>query len=326
MMQERFHHDVVILIPVFNDWASVAELLAQIDSLDPDAIPAAPRLAAVVVNDGGDNIQPEELRDLRVLSVYILTLVRNFGHQQAIAIGLAYISQHFECTNVVVMDGDGEDLPSDIVRLMDAQEQLPGRIVFASRTQRSEGVLFRFFYFLYRKLFHILTGESLSFGNFCIIPNVLVAKLSHIPDISTHFAAGALKARLPMATIPLKRGKRLFGDSKMGFVQLIIHGLRAFAVYLDVISVRLMLASLGVALVAAFGMTVVVLIRCFTDLAIPGWGTSTVLGFAILGLQSLLSASVMGMLHLSMRNQPPPPPMLSYNYHIAKCERWLKNN
>ena len=64
----------------------------------------------------------------------MLQLRRNLGHQRAIAVGLAYAEEHDPCDVVVIMDGDGEDDPKDVPRLLACCRQAGGReIVFAER-------------------------------------------------------------------------------------------------------------------------------------------------------------------------------------------------
>ena len=80
---------IALVIPVFNDWQSVGELLLAIDGL-PGLGDVA--LHAILVNDGSD--QPQQIafdprRCLRVRQLEVLNLVCNLGHQRAIAVGLA---------------------------------------------------------------------------------------------------------------------------------------------------------------------------------------------------------------------------------------------
>src|SRR6188474_2587228 len=130
----------VILIPVFNDWESVALVLPELEK----SLAAASRRAELILVDDCSIARPENLSITDSLnairSIDVLTLARNLGHQRAIAIGLSYIAMHRPCRAVVVMDGDGEDLASDVPRLLDAFDKSGGdHVVFAKRTRRSEG-------------------------------------------------------------------------------------------------------------------------------------------------------------------------------------------
>lgn len=308
--------DLIILIPVLDDSEALLVLLEKIDSLSvlqPDT------LAVLVVNDGGGEISLHKQYE-KIDALYVLTLVRNFGHQRAIAIGLAYLAENFECGNVVVMDGDGEDRPSEITRLIDSQKQFPEHIIFASRAKRFESRGFRFLYFWYKILFRVLTGVTISFGNFCIIPGQLLKKIVYVSDILSHFAAGTLRSKLPITTIPIERGKRYSGCSKMVFTSLVVHAFRAFAVYLDVLSMRLLLLSLAMGLIASIGFGSVIWIRCFTDIAIAEWATITFLSLAFVAWQGITSAFLMGMLYLAQRIHVADPPLVVYHRCVGKIE------
>ena len=64
------------------------------------------------------------------------------------------------------MDADGEDRPEDVPTLYKACEaEKYGKIIFAERAERSEGVPFKIGYGLYKKCFKILVGKEINFGN-----------------------------------------------------------------------------------------------------------------------------------------------------------------
>ena len=110
--------EVVICIPVFNDWPSASVLIDRIDAV---ASCRNLSLSLLLVDDGSSEPPPKHLSTSpkAIRSVEVLQLRRNLGHQRAIAIGLTFIHVEHPCAMVVVMDGDGEDLPDDIEALMD---------------------------------------------------------------------------------------------------------------------------------------------------------------------------------------------------------------
>ena len=264
--------ELVILTPVYNDWEVVRLLLAEIDA----ALAAAGEQAAVVVvNDGSQ--QPADLAGLSfvgIRSLSLLQLRRNLGHQRAIAVGLAYVEANVPCAAVVVMDADGEDRPQDVVRLLvAARQQSSDKIVFALRERRSEGVLFRVFYAIYRFIFQVLTGQTIRVGNFSLIPYSLLRRLVAVSEIWNHYASAVQRARLPCVYVPTNRGKRLAGRSTMNFVSLVTHGMSAISVHAETIGSRMLVLAVlfGAAILLAMGA--VVAVRLLTDLAIPGWAT-----------------------------------------------------
>src|SRR4051812_37592691 len=242
---------ILVLIPVFNDWPAVARLLIELDR----TLGVSGRDARVLlVDDGssetpGPDLAPPAPRRLR--EIEILQLRRNVGHQRAIAIGLSHSEFAIQAEVIVVMDGDGEDRPDDVPRLVDELERADGRrIIFAKRLRRSEGALFATMYALYRWLHLLLTGERVRFGNFSAIPAPLLGRLNTMSELWNHYAAAVIKSRVPYATIITTRGIRYSGTTKMNYVGLVTHGLSAMSVFGDLIGVRLLAATLVAAVLA----------------------------------------------------------------------------
>src|ERR1700722_12744364 len=106
-----------VLIPIFNDWNVVALLLPHVDRVMKEHALEA----NVVLVDDGSTVGPATFvcpPVEAIASVEILELRRNLGPQRAIAVGLTYAYEHLQPNVVVVMDGDGEDDPNDIPRLL----------------------------------------------------------------------------------------------------------------------------------------------------------------------------------------------------------------
>lgn len=310
-----------MLVPIFNDWASAAQLLIDLDRV---AAKREESYSVVMVNDGSTEpgeITPESLRSLRNLRrVQLVHLVSNFGHARAIAVGLGTVADREDIDAIVVMDADGEDRPEDVGRLIDAAIDKQDTVIAAHRAERSEGLIFRASYAVYKVLFRILTGSQISFGNFCLLPRTLVKKLVYVPELWSHLAACILKSRLPLEKIPTSRGTRYFGTSKMNLVSLIQHGLGAIAVYLETVLVRILLGFVAFFAAVFGGMLVVVGVRVATDLAIPGWA-STVFGvLSILLVQSTVFSILLVFTSLKSRVTTISLPALHYRDYIAGIE------
>ncbi len=271
----------VILTPVYNDWEVLRLLLARLDA----ALATQKRSASVIVVNDGSHAPPSlaELSFSVIRTLEVLHLRRNVGHQRAIAVGLAYVAAQIPCSAVAVMDADGEDQPEDILRLLGrADAEGNTKVVFALRQRRSEGMLFRIFYGLYRWTFQGLTGQAIRVGNFSLIPRALLGRLVAASEIWNHYASGVQRAKVPCVYLPTNRGKRLAGRSTMNFVSLVTHGMSAISVHAETVGSRMLVLAgiFGVLIVMA--MVVVVAIRLFTELAIPGWATF------VMGLLSML--------------------------------------
>lgn len=313
---------ITVIMPVFNDWESCAALVKNVD----DCTPAdSCELSILVVNDGSPyEIMNREktfqgLQNLK--AVEILHLARNLGHQRAIAVALAFTERNRKADAVVVMDADGEDRPEDIWRLVAMSDREQANIIFARRSKRSEGILFRCSYRVFKTLYRLLTGTSISFGNFCLIPSSLMAKLVFVSEIWNHFSAGVIRSRLPFQTIPAFRGSRIAGRSTMRWSGLVFHGLSALAVHMEVVAVRLLVTALGLIVTSAAALGVVFAIRFWTDWAVPGWATYVSVGLGILFVQGFLISLVLVFMILTARTQKLFVPALDYGGYILKQEK-----
>ena len=273
--------ELIILTPVYNDWKVLGLLLAQ---LDAELLANGASASVVAVNDGSQDPVDLPALSLKALrTVEVLHLRRNLGHQRAIAVGLAYVEANLPCAAVVVMDADGEDQPKDILRMVaEWRQSKADKVVFALRKRRSEGLVFRVCYTLYRWVFKAMTGQAIRVGNFSVIPRSLLRRLVAASEIWNHYASGVQRARVPCIYLPTDRGKRLAGHSTMNFVSLVTHGMSAMSVHAETIGTRMLVLAIVLGLLIVCAMLVVVGVRLFTTLAIPGWATF------VLGLLSLM--------------------------------------
>jgi polyisoprenyl-phosphate glycosyltransferase len=315
-MTVTVHMTVTVLTPIYNDWAALSTLIKAID------LEFASRLetADILVVDDGSHLLPDFQSGLglsAVMAVKILHLRRNLGHQRAIAIGLAYLEAHSTSDAVVVMDGDGEDRPEDVNRLLRRLEQENGqRVVFAERMRRSEGITFAFLYWLYRAVHWLLTGERVRVGNFSVIPRELLRRLVAVSDLWNHYAAAVFHARIPFVTVPTTRGTRYAGKSQMNFVGLVTHGLSAMSVFGDRIGVRLLIVTCA--------LTAAVITACVIALGwlaaganLPQWSLYGAVAIILLVFVSLATSLAFVFIILAGRNNSGFLPFLEFAHYVS---------
>ena len=307
---------IIILTPVYNDGESLNILLNELAVSLKEF--ADTRFSVLIIDDGSTD--KLEIKVPIPFSLQVLHLQRNIGHQKAIAVGLAYIKENLPCDKVLVMDSDGEDRPEDSAALLHHSTSNPDKIIFAQRKSRQEGTGFRFFYRIYKFAFRILTGKRIAFGNFLLIPKPLLDKAVYYSEIWNHIAGGIIKTGLPYTSIATNRGKRYAGQSKMNFNSLLIHGLGAIAVFIEVIASRLLIFSLTLIGISLVAILAVVGIKNFTDLAIPGWTSTVVSAMLIILLQSFLLSLFTIFLYLSSQSQRKFIPAKHYKDYTGLVE------
>lgn len=312
---------ITILTPIYNDWASFPQLIHDLDRCAAEL----GDVHIIAVDDGSTQPGPAALNETEELKhihdISILHLARNLGHQKAIALGIAYINANISCDLVIVMDADGEDKPEDIQKLLKENTKYPDQIVFARRAGRSEGLVFRAFYLLYQIFFSMLTGKRISFGNFSLIPGGLLNRVAHLPEIWNHFAAGVMRANIPWTSIPTQRGRRYTGKSSMNFVSLVIHGLSAISVYIEILTVRLMLVAMVVIAAGITSFFILLYIKYLTALAIPGWATNVAIGIVVIMFQAILLLALLAFLALNYRSTKLFIPAKDYQDYLLNLEK-----
>jgi hypothetical protein len=316
------HHSplrVLVLMPVRDDWVSAAELCRRIErTISPDVC----RMEIILVDDGSEqrcNGHDFQMGLGVVRAIKVLRLRRNLGHQRAIAIGLAHVHRTTDCDTVIVMDADGEDTPEGVAQLLRAYCDSGGeKVIFAERGRRSESLAFRVSYQLYKLLHRSLTGIRVRVGNFSILPAPFLSTMVVMSELWNHYAAAVIRSKLPFSMIPIARGTRIAGTSKMNFVSLVAHGLSSMSVFGDIVGVRVLIGSLGGSFLAGLGVVFVLTIRIVTDRAVPTWASYATGTLAVVMIQLITIATIFTFFMLSNRTSLGFVPLRDYSLFVEE--------
>ena len=220
---------IKILIPIYNDWRSLFELLKNIDQQISEI---DDEVSILVVNDGSNEEKENESFEFKnIKSIKIINMKENKGHARCNAAGLKFIfeKEDFDC--VIPMDGDGEDRPEEITLLIEKSKDYPNEIITANRIKRSEGLLFKLCYEAHKLITLIFTGQNIKFGNFTLLPKSIVEKMVNEKATWNSFSGSLCKVSKNRKSISSIRGLRYFGPSKMSFSNLIQHSLSIISVF-----------------------------------------------------------------------------------------------
>lgn len=304
---------LVILAPVFNDWDCARAYIDRVGQAQ--GLPRDFRL--VLIDDGSTEPMPglETWVVPEGLTLEVIQLGTNLGHQKAIAVGLVSLADRGGVDTVIVADVDGEDLPEDCAQLWRMHFERPGQVVVAQRAKRTESTRFRVFYRVYRGVFRALTGHQLDFGNFCLIPGDVARRIVLMSSLWSHFPATLMRSRIPITKVPLDRGQRFSGTSRMNFISLVNHGLAGIAAFADVVYTRLLIFAAWVAGLLSVVVAGGVIIRLVTGSALPGW-LALVAAVSILSLIQIGSTLlVMSFLTIAVgTNMSSSPKLIASNF------------
>ena len=277
-----------ILLTVYNDWNSlylVAEKIYKtLESTEWKDY------ELLIVNDGSLE-KIDKNKDLK--SKYtLINLLNNQGNQKAISIGLTYcakLEQDFK--HLMVLDSDGEDKPEDIPRLLNACElNNQKKIIFVILTKRNDGMLFNFFYKIYKFIFKKLTKNELDFGNFSCVPQKLLKRITALDTLQTHYSGRKKKKKIPITKIDCEKGKRLFGNSTMGLSRKLHHSIMSLSLFIEEIAVKSFFSSLAIMILIILVSLSVFGLRLFTNFLVLGWTSNVLLSLFIIFVILLLVA------------------------------------
>ncbi len=200
-----------VIVPLYNE----EDTLAELESRLPPAVAGLgfQALEFLLVSDGSlDRSEPiicEMVeRDPRFRGVF---LTRNFGHQAAISTGLT----HARGSVVTIIDGDLQDPPEVIPKLVQALEQ-GADVAYAVRERRQENIFKRFAYFLFYRLLGGISSIDipLDVGDFCCMRRRVVQAMLALPERNRFVRGLRAWVGFKQVGVGYERGARFAGTPK----------------------------------------------------------------------------------------------------------------
>jgi len=217
-----------ILIPIYNDWESLNILLSKIFSFNKSS---DYKFDILIIDDCSLEKKSENLSPMFTTGIEILRNEKNIGHGRSIAKGVQYLKKNKQFDFLIVMDGDGEDRPEEILELVNKSINNSDKTITANRVKRSEGLFFKFLYECHKILVFLFTGKSIKFGNYVSIPYSHLSLIFDKNDLSVSFSGTVEKYIFKKDFINSFRGLRYQGPTKMSFLELILHSFRIMSVF-----------------------------------------------------------------------------------------------
>jgi dolichol-phosphate mannosyltransferase len=241
-----------VAIPIHNEEAGLPELLARLTAV-LDALPDGPH-EMVFVDDGSRDRSLELLEaaasgDPRIV---VVSLSRNFGHQAALTAALDQVGGDA----VLVMDGDLQDRPEEIPRLV-ARLKDGFDVVYAQRIRRKEGTILRTAYFLFYRLITSLSELRLPLdaGDFSVMSRRVVREIQRAPEHNRYLRGLRTWVGFRQTGIEVERAERYAGRSKYSFGSLIRLGFDGiFAFSIAPLRAAAVIGAIGITLSSLFAL------------------------------------------------------------------------
>jgi len=278
-----------VVVPLFNEEAIVPELCTRLfGTLAKLGCP----YEVVAVDDGSRDRTVERLvaHADEQPALRVLSLSRNFGLQGAVAAGLAHATGDV----VVLMDGDLQDPPELIPRLLDEWRAGADVVYTTKRTRQERGLRrlgFDAFHRIYQKLAEIQL--PLGAGNFSLMDRRALDVINALPERNRYLPGIRSWVGFKQVEVTFDRDERAAGEPRMSMrrlFKLALDGIFGFS-YLP-LKIATLIGFAACAL--GLGLIVWVLVERFvTHTAILGW-PSLIIATCFLGGAQLVSLGILG--------------------------------
>ena len=220
--------DYTIIIPIFNEAATLLELWNQLKQVLGKLKGTS---EVIFVNDGSTDSSLQIITELTVRhpEVKIIALSRNFGHQCALSAGI----DHAEGKSVILMDGDLQDSPHAIFDLV--QKWKEGYdVVYAIRRKRKENWLKRVGFVSFYRVLNSLSNLKLPLdaGIFSLLDRKVVLALRNMPERNKYITGLRAYAGFRQIGVVVERGSRYQGEPKVTptkLIKLALDGIFSFS-------------------------------------------------------------------------------------------------
>jgi glycosyltransferase involved in cell wall biosynthesis len=285
---------ISLVVPIYNEELLIPRLHEEISSVMRST---AERWEVLYVNDGSNDRSRDKLLGLRQADphVAVVDLSRNWGHQPAVTAGM----ENARGAAVVLMDGDLQDPPSVIPRLIDAWKS-GADVVVAERRSRAESGIRRFLFLSFYRVLGLLSDYPipLNAGIFGLMDRKVVDSIARLPE-SNRYLPG-LRAWVGFRTtiVLYERAERAGGSPKQTLGRLLKYGLDAiFSFSYKPLRLCLSIGLLVAALAIMSGITLIVLrilgAGIFRNNVVLGY-TSTMVSILLLSGVQLISLGILG--------------------------------
>jgi polyisoprenyl-phosphate glycosyltransferase len=276
-----------VVAPVYNEEGTVEEFYSRVCS----ALEGLP-FELVLVDDGSTDGSPIALHHLAETDprVRVVFLSRNFGHQTALTAGL----DHARGDAVVMLDGDLQDPPELIVRMLD-HWRAGCDVVYAVREEREGESRFklataRWFYRLFDKLAQVELQHNS--GDFRLLDRRALDSLLSMRERNRFLRGMTVWVGYRQAAVPYRRDPRYAGETKYTISKMLRFSLDAISSFSHRPLQLATLLGFLISTLAFVAIPVVVVLRILGSY-LPGFGSITIAVLLLGGIQ-LIAIGIIG--------------------------------
>lgn len=257
-----------IVAPVYNEQKGIPifykTLVSVLKTTDVD-------WEVIFINDGSTDGSLDVLRGLHQSDrrIKVIDLSRNFGHQNALTAGIDFASG----SAIVLIDVDMEDNPQAIVEFL-AKWRQGYQVVYAVRGRRQVSLWKRWLFNFFHQLNVRITDSPMdTAGTFCLMDRQVADQFKKFSERDRYIPG--LRAWVGFKQIGIKcdRGRRYDGHSRVGMLRLVQLAMDSIFSFSTLPLKMSIFFGCFFALMSFCSIIVIISLKLFTKLAIPGWSS-----------------------------------------------------
>src|SRR5246127_1464121 len=278
---------ISIVIPIYNEEELVEKLNDSIANALKEVVDD---WEVVYVNDGSTDSSLDLLKTLQAVDshVVVVELSRNWGHMGAISAGL----QTARGRAVILMDGDFQDPPEVLPRLIDAWREGAEVVVGVRRSRQESRKLLAALFPLFYRVLGALSDYPipLNAGIFSLMDRKAVDSIVALREKNRYLPGLRAWVGYKNSIVYYDRRERAGGDGNLSFISRIKYAMDAITIF----SYKPLRLSFGLFGFTTFMAVFLALGMCFpmSVAGIAGFGIASAVFFV--GGLLLLSVGVLG--------------------------------
>jgi len=224
---------LTIAVPVYNEERVLPELLTRLQQVMTDIESSGLSATVLVIDDGSSDGTWSVIRNFKNEDQRFgyVRFSRNFGHQAAVSAACDFATTD----GLVVMDGDLQDPPELIPKMVEIWAASEADVIFGQRESRDGNFLKRMCYAAFYRIFNAIveTKIPVDAGDFALMDRCAYEQLRNFPE-RVRFLRG-LRSWIGFRQVALRyhRPDRLMGKPKYSFktlYKLATDGVASFSV------------------------------------------------------------------------------------------------
>lgn len=279
----KYEVDVSVVIPICNEEENISELYRRLT----DVVGSIGTYEIIMVNDGSTDRSWQIIKELNKNDPRIkgINFSRNFGHHIAITAGM----DHAKGEAIILMDGDLQDPPNEIIRLYKKYKE-GYDLVYGIRQHREDPVLKRVTSYLFWWMLRRFSGVNIPQGQTMlrVMGRRIVDVMNEMREHARFIHGMMAWTGFMVTTIEVKHNQRAKGKSKYNIsrmFRLALHAITSFS------TVPLRIATY-IGLISSFGSLLIgiyfIFRKIFYGFPILGYASIIVSIFFIGGIQLLV--------------------------------------